>query len=373
MTFENTWSVAAASRRGVSHFQSETPCQDAFGSWSSSFAGNPCSILAVSDGHGAEDYHHSHFGSFLAIRAAYEEFIEFFQWYSLLKVGPSSLSGVQPAGLERDFKASFGRRIVRRWRENVKAFRQEVLRSDLPFEESPDAEFRPFGCTLLAAMVTADRAFIFQLGDGGIFVRKNGGEILSLSQEDDEPGEATDSLASGDPEKAAITSVLVLEDVSALMLATDGLTKSFSKSDEEMVPKGIRQTVGWLLDRVTAEKLDVEGPVFDQFLDNCSRGGTGDDVTVAIAFSRSALLAEKEASRKEESQKDVSKAPAQKTEGSNHPTDEDGSASSPQESKAGGIEDSEAEPVNVTSEPEAARTGNSCENEEPAKRAEDVF
>lgn len=290
MTSNETWSVAAASRRGVSHIRTKTPCQDAFGSWCASFAGSHCQILAVSDGHGADEYHHSHFGSFLAIRSAYEEFVEFFQWYSLLKTAPSDVEGLQPSGLERDFKAGFARRVVRRWRENVTAFQRDVLKAEDPRDVSSEQRYRAFGCTLLAAMVTKDRAFFFQLGDGGLFIRKNDGEIYSLVEDDDEPGEATDSLASRDPEKTAITSVVSLDDVSAVMLATDGLTKSFTKGQDETISKGISQTMGWLVNRVTAERLDVEGPVFDKFLDSCSEGGTGDDVTVAIAFSREKLI-----------------------------------------------------------------------------------
>jgi serine/threonine protein phosphatase PrpC len=226
----------------------------------------------------------------LAIRSAYEEFVEFFQWYSLLKTGPSDVEGLQPSGLERDFKAGFARRVVRRWRENVKAFQRDVLKFQIAGDDSCDNQYRPFGCTLLAAMVTRDRAFLFQLGDGGVFIRKVGGEICSLVKDDDEPGEATDSLASRDPEKAVILSVVSLDEVSAVMLATDGLTKSFAKGHDETVSKGIRQTMEWLASRVTAENLDAEGRVFDKFLDRCSEGGTGDDVTVAIAFSREKLL-----------------------------------------------------------------------------------
>jgi serine/threonine protein phosphatase PrpC len=244
----------------------------------------------VSDGHGADDYPHSHFGSFLAIRSAYEEFVEFFQWYSLLKTGPSDIEGVQHTGLERDFKAGFARKIVRRWRENVKAFQRDVLREEVAGDDLSDHQYRAFGCTLLAALVTKNRAFFFQLGDGGIFIVKDDGEIYSLAEEDDEPGEATNSLASRDPEKAAITSVLSLDEMKAVMLATDGLTKSFIRGTDETVSKGIRQTMRWLLDRISTEKLDVEGPVFDKFLDSCSESGTGDDVTVAIAFSRAKLL-----------------------------------------------------------------------------------
>lgn len=290
MTSNETWSVAAASRRGASHIRNETPCQDAFGSWSASFAGSPCQILAVSDGHGSDEYHHSHFGSFLAIRSAYEEFVEFFQWYSLLKTAPSNVEGVQPSGLERDFKAGFARKVVRRWRENVKAFQRERLWPEFEGDDSIEQQYRAFGCTLLAALVTEDRAFLFQLGDGGVFIRKDDGEIYPLVVDDDEPGEATDSLASRDPEKAAILSVVSLDEVSAVMLATDGLTKSFTRGQDEAVSGGVRQTMGWLVNRITAEKLDVEGPVFDKFLDRCSEGGSGDDVTVAIAFSRVKLL-----------------------------------------------------------------------------------
>jgi|GEM_PF-681566 len=289
MTSNEKWGVAAASRRGVSHIRNETPCQDAFGTWCASFAGNPCQILAVSDGHGSDEYHHSHFGSFLAIRSAYEEFVEFFQWYSLLKTAPSDIEGLQPSGLERDFKTGFARRVVRRWRENVKAFQRDVLKVDVTGDDSSEHQYKAFGCTLLAALVTRDRAFFFQLGDGGIFIRKDDGEIYPLVEDDDEPGEATDSLASRDPEKTAFTSAVSLDDVSAVMLATDGLTKSFTRGHDEIVSKGIRKTIGWLVNRVIAEKLDVEGPVFDKFLDNCSLSGTGDDVTVAIAFSREKL------------------------------------------------------------------------------------
>jgi hypothetical protein len=171
----------------------------------------------------------------------------------------------------------------------VKAFQRDVLKVDVTGDDSSEHQYKAFGCTLLAALVTRDRAFFFQLGDGGIFIRKDDGEIYPLVEDDDEPGEATDSLASRDPEKTAFTSAVSLDDVSAVMLATDGLTKSFTRGHDEIVSKGIRKTIGWLVNRVIAEKLDVEGPVFDKFLDNCSLSGTGDDVTVAIAFSREKL------------------------------------------------------------------------------------
>lgn len=364
MSCSETWSLASASRRGASHLRSGTPCQDAYGTWSASLAGTPCHILAVSDGHGSDEYHHSHFGSFLAVRAAYEEFVQFFQWYTLLKTGPDALEGIQPAGLERYFKAAFARRVVRRWRDNVKAFSKDVFK----YVDDPNL-FPPFGCTLLAAMLTKDRAFLLQIGDGGIFLRREDGEVVSLADDDDEPGEATDSLASGDPEKVAITSVVSLDDVSAVMLATDGLTKSFTKADAESVPKGIHQTMSWLVDRVVKDKLDVEGHVFDGFLDNCSKGGTGDDVTVTLAFSRAKLLAREP----KPLEPPVERGGSEATTGAAASKGDQPSLRDDSSGTSGPTRDSEMPPGSKSGESSVEEDSESSSKEHPPKSAGEVF
>jgi serine/threonine protein phosphatase PrpC len=162
----------ACSRVGASHRRAGKPCQDAYALWTGSGAGVPCMAIAVADGHGDDRHDLSHFGSTLAVRAAVEEL-------SALHMG-YALEG-KWTQLKASFKADFPRRLGRRWREAVLAEQPQWRDAlgDASNAEPAEALLIRHGTTLIAALVVSDVLLIGQIGDGGVLLLGDGGEVES--------------------------------------------------------------------------------------------------------------------------------------------------------------------------------------------------
>jgi len=258
-----------ASRRGAQHIEAGTECQDAFAIWSGAFRSRPCIAVAVADGHGDPQYDRSGTGSALAVRAGVDELLSFFRSY-----GGDATSAQIRAG----FRADFPRRVTRRWREYVAGDR--VVRGEGAEE---DHEYfsgcARYGTTLIAAMVTEDAVFLGQIGDGDIrMVRPSGETIAPFRPDPAMVGKATHSLVARDAHLLWQTATYECEDGAVILLTTDGLPDSFGGEEDEEYATFVAS----FLERIRSFGVEEIAAQVPAWLDQYSRAGSGDDMTLAL-------------------------------------------------------------------------------------------
>ena len=255
------------SRIGASHRRAGKPCQDAYALWTGSAAGASDLALAVADGHGDDRHDLSHFGSSLAVRAAVEELGAIHACYALEGKWTE---------LKSSFKADFPRRLGRRWREAVLG--EQRRRSDAADSEPEEALLIRHGTTLIAALVVGDVLLIGQIGDGGVLLLTEGGEVeCPLPNNPLEVGGETDSLGSADAPRLWRTAALERTGAGLLLLATDGLINAFA-DDEQWHAFALS-----LRERIREFGWPSVASALPGWLDHYSETASGDDITLAVA------------------------------------------------------------------------------------------
>lgn len=139
----NSWSTPlAGSGTGAAHRRRGQPCQDAsLVAHLEDPRGEPLTLLAVADGHGAAAYRHSAVGSALACQVAERAVAE-----ALAAPGGGAIGlGPPPGWLERELPAT----IHRHWLAAIQSHWASLEgQGDGPFEP------RPYGTTLGLVLLT---------------------------------------------------------------------------------------------------------------------------------------------------------------------------------------------------------------------------
>ncbi len=238
--------------------------------------------MSVADGHGAPRYLRSHRGAKLAVEFAVQLAADF----CALHANPGNLAALGDLAAEQ-----LPRTLVRSWQD---AARQEL--ADKPFtpeeqeawerhlgpRKSPVDPLRAYGATVLAALLAPQYAVFLQLGDGDILiVDQNGGVTRPPLPADPRlVANQTTSLCSPNAWKdVRVYFQPLIDRVPALiMLATDGYKNSFADED------GFQAAATDIL-----AALRKRGPGHTQnrlthWLHRTSEGGSGDDISVALAY-----------------------------------------------------------------------------------------
>jgi serine/threonine protein phosphatase PrpC len=266
------------SRTGASHRRAGRPCQDAHALWIASGAGAGGIALAVADGHGDDRHDLSHLGSALAVRAAVEELGTLHTCYAL--------EG-RWTQLKSSFRADFPRRLGRRWRDAVLGEhrrRSEAL-GETSNSELEESVLIRHGTTLLAALAVGDVLLLGQIGDGGVLLVRDGGEVeCPLPNNPLEVGGETDSLGSAEAPRLWRTAALERMSAGLLLLATDGLINAFADDEQwhafALSLQGRIRDFGW---PNVASALPA-------WLDHYSETASGDDITLAVAVLEAPIV-----------------------------------------------------------------------------------
>lgn len=275
-----TWDVIGASVRGASHARAKQPNQDAI-HWHAPANRQDCLILAVSDGHGAPRYIRSHTGSKLAVKLAVEILKEF---------ASDQDAATELATLPDQIDGRLPRTLVRSW--------QSAVRHDLaahPFTPTEQAVWdgqnrkgdedpmRAYGATLLAALITPQYLLFLQLGDGDILIVDSAGRVNRPPMPTDPRliANQTTSLCGTTAwqDMRAYFQAFIARPPALVMLATDGYANSFADD------AGFTAAATDIL-----EAIRVNGPPDTRiqlpgWLRATTKAGSGDDITVAIAYS----------------------------------------------------------------------------------------
>jgi len=281
------WHAIGASALGASHERAGTLNQDAIGWWPVDGEGPPL-VLVISDGHGSPDCFRSDIGSRLATEAASNVIRTFLEKNG--EHGDSTL-------VKRLAEQHLPQRIVGEWKEKVG---QHLLRYPLRAADADSpgdyrgrldnsaltkAVLEPllvYGATLLAVAVTKDLVLYLQLGDGDILAVSTDGSVTRPIAGDDRlVGNETTSLCQRDAWKEfRIGFGRSPESTPALILvATDGYANSFREE------RDFRKAGSDILDSIRKEGVRWIDERLLGWLEDASRKGSGDDITVGLLVS----------------------------------------------------------------------------------------
>lgn len=289
---KDCWRFINKSVRGASHIRKDVPCQD-YSLCVSGEDGSLPVILAVSDGHGGSRYVRSAQGAVFACEAA----VEVAGSYAAL------LSEADVNVIKQLAEARLKIDIIKKWRQAVlthienNPFSEEELsalsltreQADMALASTDILEnekiLAAYGATLLLAIFAENLIICEQLGDGDILFFYNDGNARVLDpvdKDEDLLGNETTSLCSAKAAFHMRHREIYLYDKAnipdLIMISTDGYANSFSSMEDYLkAPEDYY------------EFLKSEGAGFieeniEGWLEETSRDGSGDDITIVIAW-----------------------------------------------------------------------------------------
>jgi serine/threonine protein phosphatase PrpC len=279
------WRIATASVRGANHARANVPNQDAL--CQLPIIGEGWPFVAVSDGHGSAKSFRSEIGAILAVASA-------------MVVAPKLLS--DPATAQPEvLKNCLPQQIVEVWRNGVEGHMHEQPFTDAEWsclvESSGDkaraeVEANPwlaYGATLLLCAIRPGYIICAQLGDGDILLVTERGEVSRPHWPADQrliANETTSLCMAGAWREMRVDVQVIPEQDSGtansapelILLATDGYANSFAND------AGFRRVGSDLLEMIRSEGLDLIASALPAWLDESSRLGSGDDISVALLY-----------------------------------------------------------------------------------------
>lgn len=257
---------------GYSHLRSQTVCQD----FSSSYSDFERKIVAVCDGHGGEIYVRSHKGSKFASMAFLREMINL-KSSVLRRIGEEAVRNSLCQSILDEWKRQVNEDIVAhpfRGKE-LKALDEEQIAL---LKENP---IKAYGTTLNGAMIFQNQVVCVSIGDGGLFLVKNGEVASAFPESEDEPvANLTYSMCGKDAIAHMHAGVFNACSVDAVIACTDGVLGAY-QSDEDFNEFFLRPTVRYLLEGRACEVKDFISALGIQ-------KGIGDDVSLAVIVNKKA-------------------------------------------------------------------------------------
>ncbi len=276
------WGMLGDSICGASHLRNNRANQDAIGWFPATERAN-YAVMSVSDGHGGSGHFRSGTGARLAVEAASETLIEFWN---------ESSESDSYSFIKSSAEARLPVVVCRRWQEAVAA---HLERNPLSEKEAalipgiskskPAAgltRFLPaYGATLLSVLVTPAYALILQLGDGDILTVTDEGEVQRPLPRDTKLfAEETTSLGMPEAWKEfrLCFQVLSRHYPALFLLSTDGYINCFP-SDHDFFQVGRD-----ILKMINSRGIESIRNNLPTWLTEATNLGSGDDATLGIIF-----------------------------------------------------------------------------------------
>jgi len=267
-----TYFVSAASVKGWSHHVQNLPRQDA----GKICVRNGVVLCAIADGHGSDKCPFSKHGAEFAVDIAVSILDQYVSEIDIKKNNTAKIFGL--------IKESFPKKIEIYWKKKVKEDYSIRLQKTegLNTEISDDALYILYGTTLLVSLVSETFVLFFQLGDGDIVLVMDDETSSALYPIDQDPqliGNLTTSLCSKNSQNSFRTRMLNIEQNKFKMfcMATDGYDNSF--------PDGLYDSVIEYHNLYYNEKSDIN---LEEYLNIITKGGSGDDITAVLVFTKEA-------------------------------------------------------------------------------------
>ena len=265
--------VIGRSVQGASHIRSNTKCQDSH----KIVLTDDLIIIAVADGHGSKSCPYSDSGSKMAVNTFCSLFNKLYEAYAN---NPDQLITY----LNRDGEDKIAKTIDYEWKEKVLKCHKRNLREIPKNEKGKDdfaAVYQQYGTTLLGLVIFDGFLFAFQLGDGDIcFVTEQNVEMVISPEKI--LGVETHSLSKKDSWKNVITTVQRIsidQDLPAIFtLSSDGFSNSY-KSETDFY-----NTLKDYLGMIKEHGIEAVEESLQSWLNETSEMGSGDDITLCIAY-----------------------------------------------------------------------------------------
>lgn len=276
------WHVLSASVRGASHERAELVNQDALAVWPPG-ATLPPLVLAVADGHGSAKCFRSDVGSRLAVETVTACFRELFERSAAadLSLVKRALEETFPQEVERRWKAAVDEHLVRQpllLKEVVTVGEKQGAKARETIEARPVSAY---GTTILAVVVHDAFIACVQLGDGDILVVDEAGGVERPIADDPRLfANETTSLSGENAWRDFRVAFQSLADSppALILLATDGYSNAFR------TPEDFQRVGPDLLEMLRTAGVEYVREQLTSWLEQASREGSGDDVTVGLLF-----------------------------------------------------------------------------------------
>lgn len=273
------WTTVLGSVCGAGHTREAVVNQDAIAS--STADGGAFAVVAVADGHGDIAHLRSADGARLAVQTAVD----------LMVAHRSRLCRAEPEELVVVLRAIFSE-VVTTWRRLVlddavtrPVSTAEFTARGLTTESASEAvakvteaepSTRLYGSTLLVVAVWPSGGAAVRLGDGHVAVVSPAAADPIRAVFADDLGDATQSLCGDDPDAAVECEVLDLAGVAAIVLSTDGYSKSFRHFDDFL------KNLGWAIEQLASREITASQQWLEEWLNEVSRDGSEDDVSCGV-------------------------------------------------------------------------------------------
>lgn len=281
----SSWHTISGSARGASHERTGSPNQD-FVRIAALEHGDGA-IIAVADGHGDELHARSDRGARFATEVAVAELQG---WISSAKED----NGMIRAAAERLPEA-----IVRAWREKVFADleRDPPGATETSFRRAEKADIirkSPevlYGSTLVAAAINERVAAYLQIGDGDVLtVAADNTVARVIPGREDLLINETESLCQSDAQarfRLQVDTIVNGRRPVIVLTATDGYSNSYGGDDVAFFK--VATDLKAYLDRYGPQWVGLH---VESWLKETSQTGSGDDITIALAWRGSAFGSE---------------------------------------------------------------------------------
>ncbi|MCP4113305.1 MAG: protein phosphatase 2C domain-containing protein [Desulfobacteraceae bacterium] len=268
------WRVTSASVRGALHIRNKMPNQDAVKQFPGSGSRLPI-ILAVSDGHGGQKSFRSCRGARLAVHIAISTIKDFVR---------SQQNTRSFTIFKRIAEEQIPRELERRWKSAVNS---DLERNPFSEKESEiiqtNNSILAYGATLMSVLVTRRFIIYLQIGDGDILTVWGDGKIIDRPVPNDDRlfANETTSLCTKDAWRDFRVRFQPIHKLppKLILVATDGYSNSF-REDESFMKVG---SDIWQM--ICSDGLDYVRENLENWLNETSEAGSGDDITVGLICS----------------------------------------------------------------------------------------
>ena len=257
---------------GYSHINAGKVCPD----FSSSYCDGERTIITACDGHGGDSYVRSHLGSKFASMAVLR---------AMLNIQSLSFRKYTAEEMEHNLRLN----VLCEWNELVqKDLANRPIRknevtglNDKQIEAIRRNPSKAYGTTLGGAMFYGNRLICIGLGDGGMYLIKNGEVRSAFEEDEDEPvANVTYSLCDENAFEHIKASIFDMRSFDGVLACTDGILAPYRTEDNFK-----RSFVYPVLRHVFSQKTnDVKSFVRDLGM----RSGVGDDVSLSMMVRNNA-------------------------------------------------------------------------------------
>lgn len=284
-----SWDLIVNSVIGNSHIRNGLPNQDSFGCKYLS-ENEDAVILTVSDGHGSANSFRSDIGSKIAVNVTINAFTEIYKGFLE--------NDTKISIIKREIEEKLPKEIIKIWRAEVDTHllsnpisddekkKLTDVKGKIALEKINENPYIIYGATLLAVLVTNTFIIYLQLGDGDIIEVYNDNEIRRPIPKDERLiANETTSLCSKEAWKDIYICYQTMLDTQPdlIMLSTDGYLNSYTNENEfYKVSKDY-------LNIYKEEGIEFIKSNIEDWLNDVSKNGSGDDISAAIVFKRQKL------------------------------------------------------------------------------------